>query len=157
MGKYPNRAKGPDNQTAKEFVGFPIEAREAQCSAMQSAYNLFVVPHQLLMTLSACLGKPGGGTRTIGLTSMWHRCLGKSDESARDWEQEYTQDYDRAGKGKSALVTAALLSLKAEVAVILNMFLLGAFHDIKNILTPWILIYYLILLWIKISPKAFLS
>ncbi len=63
---------------------------------------------------------------------MWHKYLGKSDSTTADWEEDDLQNYDRADKGKSALVTAALLSLKAEVAVILGMFLLSVFRDINN-------------------------
>ncbi len=132
MKKYPNKARGSDNQSAKEFIGYPRICREAQCSAMQEAYNLFVVPHQLLLTLSACMGKPGGGTRTIGLTPMWHRCFGKFDTTVSDWEATHTQPYDKAGKGKSALTTASLLNLKAEVAMVLGMSLVSAFHDVKK-------------------------
>jgi len=62
---------------------------------------------------------------------MWHRYFGKSDATVAEWETVYTQSYDKAGKGKSALVTAAVLNLKAEVAVIFKQFVVSAFHDIR--------------------------
>ncbi len=132
MKHYPNKAKGCDNQTSKEFIGFPIEARILQCQAMQKAYDLFVVCHQLLCTLSASIGKQGGGSRTIGLTPMWHRLFGKADTTVREWESNNVKEFDKAGKGKSALTTAALLSLKTEIDVALNYFVVSAFHDIKK-------------------------
>ena len=131
LGNYPSKAKGSDNLTAKEFACFPTVCRLAQCEAMQLAYNSFVVPHQLLLNLSSLIGKQGGGSRTIGLTPMWHRYFGKSDATVAEWETVYTQSYDKAGKGKSALVTAAVLNLKAEVAVIFKQFVVSAFHDIR--------------------------
>ena len=45
----------------------------------------------------------------------------------------YTQPHDKAGKGKSALTTAALLNLKAESAAVLRLFVIYAFHDIKKL------------------------
>ena len=40
--------------------------------------------------------------------------------------------YDKVGKGKSALTTAAVLNLKAEVYVIFVFFIISVSHDIKN-------------------------
>ena len=40
--------------------------------------------------------------------------------------------YDKVGKGKSALTTAVVLNLKAEVYVIFVFFAISVSHDIKN-------------------------
>ncbi len=63
---------------------------------------------------------------------MWHRCFGKADVTVSNWEVENTQSYDKAGKGKSALVAAAVLNIKAEVYATLGLFIISAFHDIKK-------------------------
>ena len=63
---------------------------------------------------------------------MWHRCLGKADKTVEAWEQDNLQSYDKAGKGKSALTVAALLSLKTEIVTILKYFITSAFHEINK-------------------------
>ncbi len=132
MGKYKKISLGADITLPSDLLSYPRVAKAAQCTAMQAAHNEFVVPHQLLLNLNACLGKPSGGVRTICKSPMWYRVVCRTDETVTKWELEHTADFDTAGKGKSALIAAAVRNVKAEVYVVFDEVTATFFNEIKK-------------------------
>ena len=66
---------------------------------------------------------------------MWYRGFCRNAESVSDWALVNTPSFDKAGKGKSAIVAAALRNLRAEFHHVLGYVVVGAFNDIEKFST----------------------
>ena len=89
-------------------------------------------PHQLLLNLNACLGKPNGDSRTITKTPMLYRMVMRANDEIRQWELENKEPFDTATIGSSALIAALLRNLKAEIAANLGKFSIAVFNDFEK-------------------------
>jgi hypothetical protein len=90
------------------------------------------MPHQLLISLNALLGKPGNGCRTVCKTPVLYRMILRIDETVRKCKIENAQAYDTAKVGSSALLAALKRNLKAEVAKWLGQEFASMFNDYEK-------------------------
>ncbi len=132
FSKYKKNSLGVDSTSPVELLQCPPIAKQSLCKSYSKSLENFVVPHQQLITLNSALGKPGGGNRTVALTPMWYRGFCRNAESVSDWALVNTPSFDKAGKGKSAIVAAALRNLRAEFHNVLGYVVVGAFNDIEK-------------------------
>ena len=54
--------------------------------AIKESVDEVAVPHQLVCSLNSCLGKPGGGLRTISKLPMTNRLFNKVSTNVVNWE-----------------------------------------------------------------------
>ena len=113
---------GSDSWSRDEIDGIPDEEKGALAEVLDESVKTVAVPHQNLINLNACLGKPGGDTRTITKTPMLYRMILRSDEDIRQWELENSAPFDTAKIGSSALLAALKRNLRAELAYWLDEF-----------------------------------
>jgi len=116
VNKYKKNSLGIDAWSPNELKGIPAVGKVAIAGAMQQSLRTLAWPHQQLISLNPCLGKPSGGCRTICKTPMLYRMVCRSDDKVKKWEVQNTQTYDAATPGSSALTAALLRNLRAEVA-----------------------------------------
>ena len=89
------------------------------------------LPHQTLISLNACLGKPSGDTRTVTKTPMLYRIMNKvMKPSITRWESQHNGTHNTCAKGISAIGAAAIRNLIAEIAHWLNFEVISAFNDL---------------------------
>ena len=86
-------------------------------------------PHQNLLSLNACLGKPNGGIRTVTKTPLLYRIGCRADTTIPKWEEENLQPYDSACKGASALRAVLLRNFQSEIAHWTGFVVAGVFND----------------------------
>lgn len=112
---YAKETKGIDMWLPSELRALPDFLKQLIASSISYSFKKAVQPIQNLTNLQAMLGKPGGGSRTISKTPVLYRMSLRGRHEVEEWEEDYTGDFDTAGKGKSALLAAAYRSLEAEV------------------------------------------
>ena len=115
LAGYPKETKGIDMWLPSELRSLPEFLKELIASAISYSFKKAVQPIQNLTNLQAMLGKPGGGSRTISKTPVLYRMSLRGRHEVEDCEEDYTGEFDTAGKGKSALLAAAYRSIEAEV------------------------------------------
>ena len=54
---------------------------------------------------------------------------------AKEWESDFTQTYDKAKRGSSALLTALCRGLRAEIAKYINKMPAAVFNDMEKFST----------------------
>jgi hypothetical protein len=113
---YKKDTLGGDFWKPSELRFLPPPAKRSISNACEFAINAVAMPHQIIISLNALLGKPGNGCRTVCKTPVLYRMILRADESVRTWELENAQSYDTAKVGSSALLAALKRNLKAEVA-----------------------------------------
>ena len=104
--------------------------RQEVADSIQQAFINLSWPHQQLVSLNMCLGKPNGGFRTICKSPMLYRMAMRGLKGIRQWEIEHTQMYDTAKTHPSALYAALIRGLKAEVAIRLNKIPIAIFNGV---------------------------
>ena len=115
-----------------ELRSLPGFLKELIAKAISYSFKKAVQPIQNLTNLQAMLGKPGGGSRTISKTPVLYRMSLRGRHEVEDWEEDYTGEFDTAGKGKSALLAAAYRSIEAEVYNYTEEQVIGVFHDMAK-------------------------
>ncbi len=101
-------------------------------SAIQRSMQTSAWPHQHLLSLHPCLGKPGGDYRTICKSPMLYRMALRADSTVRQWEVHTKQEYDTATIGSSALSAALYRNLEMELAKWLGQHALEVYNDFKK-------------------------
>ena len=133
---YTKGSLGGDLWHPSELKGIPPLAREEIASQIDFAFQSLAWPHQSIVSLNPCLGKPNGGCRTICKTPMLYRMalrgLKFEEPSWDKWERMFTQSYDKAKRGSSCLLTALAKGLRAEVGHWCKKVPLGVFNDIEK-------------------------
>ena len=120
LRRYKKNSLGGDLWSATELRGLPKLCRQEKAKSIQQAFINLSWPHQQLVSLNMCLGKPNGGYRTICKSLILYRMAMRGWKGIRQWEIEHTQMYDTAKAHSSALYGALIRGLKAEVATRLN-------------------------------------
>ena len=126
---YHKDTRGSDNWTSTELKALPDFSKSSISDALQLAHHTVVQPHQHLVNLNSCLGKPGNGIRTVCKTPMLYRVSCRLDQSIRDWESNTLQAYDSAKKSSSAALSALSRNFAAEVAMWTGKVSSGVFND----------------------------
>ena len=130
---YSKETLGCDMWSRSELLGLPdIALKGISCSLDMSIANM-VWPHRQLLSLSPCLGKPGGGVRTKCKTPMTYRMALGANATIALWEKNNMQTYDTATKGSSALTAALIRNVRAEIADWLNMLPATIFNDYRKL------------------------
>ena len=113
---YPKETKGVDNFTKTDLKNLP----DFSISELNDNLNLSraktALTYQSLLSLNPCLGKPNGTCRTICKTAMLYRMMCRMDNTVKQWEAHVRQPFDSAGKGSSALESALIRNILAELA-----------------------------------------
>ena len=123
---------GSDCWGRSELAGLPRCANVNIVKALNESLEQIAIPHQLLLNLNACLGKPSGDTRTITKTPMLYRMAMRADEEIKEWESQTESKFDTATKGSSALIAALKRNLAAEIAMWLGDLSLAVFNDFEK-------------------------
>ena len=114
---YKKDSKGVDNWTATELRAVPDLVLDSFTNVLNNSLKVAATPHQNLMSLHPCLGKPNNGARTICKTPMIFRNQSRVlFHDVVKWELDNPRDYDSAQRGSSALQSALYKSLMAEMA-----------------------------------------
>ena len=117
VNTFKKNSKGVDNWLATELKELPKCVASDLVSVLNISLQIAVTPHQNLLSLNPCLGKPGNGVRTICKTPMIVRNLSRTIfGDVKKWEEDNLQTYDSAARGASALQAALLKNLMAEIA-----------------------------------------
>ena len=114
--------------TSQELKWFPPELMEPIVGSMEQSIQTLAMPHQIDLSINACLGKKDG-LRTITLTSLLYAIWNRSQTVVRDWEMENLKDFDTCKPGSSGLLAALGRTLQAEIAYLLEQKIGGFFHD----------------------------
>ena len=111
-------SKGSDCWTCTELKALPKLVLKDLANVFSSCFNSAANPHQNLLSLNPCLGKPNGGVRTISKTPMLYRMMSRCVfDSVVDWEQKHKQhSFDTAARGSSALAAALFRNTLSEMA-----------------------------------------
>ena len=115
-----------------ELRGLPLIARQDIADKINLAFQTLAWPHQSIVSLNPCLGKPNGGVRTICKTPMLYRMSLRGLKGVPKWERMFTQAYDKAKRGSSCLLAALAKGLRAEVAHWRKRVPLSVFNDIEK-------------------------
>ena len=126
---YSKDTKGCDTWTAKILKSLPDAPLSEISDALSLSKKMVAQPHQNLMSLNACLGKPNNSIRTVSKTPMLYRMSCRCDLSVKHWEEANRQEYDSACKGSSAITSALIRNLQAEVAHWLGKQSAAVFND----------------------------
>ena len=132
---YKKNSLGGDLWSATELRGLPKFCRQDIADNIQQAFINLSWPHQQLVSLNMCLGKPNGGYRTICKSPMLYRMARRGLKGIRQWEIEHTQMYDTAKTHSSALYAALIRGFKAAVATRLNRIPAAIFNDFHQFST----------------------
>ena len=95
-------SRGADFFTTKELKWCPAVLQSNIAGSWERCVQTLAMPHQLDMSVQACLGKKDG-LRTVTLTSVLYAVWNRSQEVVRDWEMENLKDFDTCKPGSSAL------------------------------------------------------
>ena len=115
---YKNKAFGSDMWSSLELAGLPILLIDAIALVCKNSFNACCAPHQTLLNLQGCLGKPGSGHRTVTKTPMLYRLTcreGNHRDTIRKWELSIALEQDSAKKGSSAKKAALKRCFYAEL------------------------------------------
>lgn len=126
---YNKETQGCDMWSRTELLLLPKVALSAIVTALNESMANLVWPHQQLLSLNPCLGKPGGGIRTICKTPMTYRTALRTNRSVSQWEKDNKQVYDTATKVSSAFTAALVRNVRAEVAARLGLKSVTIFYD----------------------------
>ena len=129
LAGYKKDALGGDLRGASELRNLPRKIRNMIANQVNDSFQLIAWPHQQLVSLHPCLGKSNGGVRTICLTPMIYRMVLRAIGGIKQWESTYTQDYDKAKTGSSALLVAVARGLRAEIGQLLDRVPAAIFND----------------------------
>ena len=132
LHRYKKNSLGGDVWSATELRALPKVCRQEIADNIQQAFIHLSWPHQQLVSLNMCLGKPNGGYRTICKSPMIYRMAMRGLKGIRQWKIEHTQKYDTAKTHSSALYAALIRGLKAEVATRLNKIPAAIFNDFHH-------------------------
>ena len=72
-------------KTLKQLPDICI-ANIADC--LKESVDRVALPHQSLCSVNSCLGKPGGGIRTISKLPMTNRLYNKVSTNVNHWEKD---------------------------------------------------------------------
>ena len=126
---YRNDTKGSDNWTSSELKALPDHSKSELSNALNNAHLNIAQPHQHLIGLHSCLGKPSNDIRTICKTPMLYRMMCRIDRSIKNWEKLHAQSYDSANAGSSAARSALFRNLSSEIAMWLGKPSAAVFND----------------------------
>ena len=129
---YHKDTMGCDAWTVKLLKSLPDISKSSISDALNLSWQLIAQPHQNLVSLNACLGKPNGGIRTVSKTPMLYRIACRSDFSITHWESDNIQSYDSACKGSSSLQSAIARNFQAELAHWLGKHSAAVFNDMHK-------------------------
>ena len=132
INAYKKDTKGIDVWTITILKQLPDICISHLADAMKHSVDLVAIAHQMLISLNALLGKPGGGVRTIAKTPMLYRIFNNVTNAVQNWEEQYIKSYDTARKGFGALDAALQRNLAAEVAQLLGYEYAAVFNDFKK-------------------------
>ena len=132
---YNKGSLGADLWHPNELRSLPWCCRSKVAEGIDRSFQRLAWPHQHVLSLSPLLGKPTGGTRAITKTPMLYRISLRGLGGAKEWESEFTQTYDKAKRGSSALLTALCRGLRAEIAKYINKVPAAVFNDMEKIST----------------------
>ena len=82
---YNKDSKGSDNWISSELKALPDHSKSSMADAMHAAKTRIAQPHQHLLDLNSCLGKPNKDIRTICKTPMMYRLRCRIDQTIKDW------------------------------------------------------------------------
>ena len=83
---YRKDGLGADLWSATELKAIPNVCKAEVADAMQFSVRCIAWPHQNLLSLNPCLGKPDGGIRTICKTPMTYRIACRARKEVAQWE-----------------------------------------------------------------------
>ena len=130
INSYKKNSKGTDCWTADELKAMPQLVIDDLANVFSSCFNSAANPHQNLLCLNACLGKPSGGVRTISKTPMLYRMVSRCIfDKVVAWEEANVQSYDAAARGSSSLQASLYRNLLSEVAYYNEEEILAIFND----------------------------
>ena len=129
---YGKDTLGSDNWKATDVDSLPDRCLGGIACSMNQSVQSVAMPHQLLLPLNSCLGKPQGGCRTICKTPMLYRLTVRTDNSVRQWEKSCKTSFDCATVKSSALVAALERGVQAEMAFWLKEYFAAMFNDFSN-------------------------
>ena len=112
---YHKGSLGVDCWHPAELRGLPAFARNSISDIIQKSFTCLVWPHQQLLSLNPCLGKPNGGVRTVCKTPMLYRMAIRAVHGAADWEKTFSQHYDKAKSNSSAHFAAVQRNFRLEL------------------------------------------
>ena len=103
----------------KEVMSWPSEAIDDLVGLFNSIESSLAWPQQAILNKLAFLTKPTGDDRSIGLGTFLFRLWQKVGAPVtRSWEEIWTQGWDTAKKGSSAIKAALRRAVVSEVAVL---------------------------------------
>ena len=110
---------GLDLWHPKEAMSWPSEAIDDLVGFLNSIEASLAWPQQAILNRLAFLIKPTGDDRSIGLGAFLFRLWQKiRPPVTRSWEEVWTQEWDTAKKGSSAIKAALRRAVASEVAVL---------------------------------------
>lgn len=112
---YRKDTLGIDAMKCSELRQLPLCSRDSTSSDINKLLSTAALPHQLLISLNPCLGKPGGGCSTTSKTPMIYRMTIRADTTVMQWESANMDSYDIAQVGSSALRAAFTICFRAEL------------------------------------------
>ena len=130
---YNNDTRGSDSWQMKTLKQLPDICIANIADCLKESVDRVALPHQSLCSLNSCLGKPGGGIRTISKLPMTNRLYNKVSTNVNNWEKDLLNNacgsYETAKKGHSALDAALYRNIVAEIAHWLGQFVACALND----------------------------
>lgn len=104
VSTYRKDAPGPDDLGRKEFGDMPGAAKAPIEKALGNPLQTFDAPHQLLLNMNHCVGKPKGDCRTISETPILHRLFMRANADVREWRLQNSAPCEAAQVGCSASI-----------------------------------------------------
>ena len=129
---YNKGSLGGDLWHPNELKSLPTLARQQIATNLNKSFKELAWPHQSILSLNPCLGKPSGGCRTICKTPMLYRMCLRGLKGVPKWERMFTQAYDKAKRGSSCLLTALARGLRAEIAHWCKRVPVAVFNDMEK-------------------------
>jgi hypothetical protein len=110
-------APGADGWIPYEWKGLGPEPCHDLCQLFLKAEKDLMWPTSTTQVVMALLPKPGGGERTIGLTSGFYRLYMRIRKPGiARWQDEHVGHWDHAVRGSSALRAAIIREFRNDLA-----------------------------------------
>ena len=129
--EYKTNPLGVDCWGNTELRHLPDIASGASADAIQQSLRTVAWPHQLLISINACLGKPGkpnADSRIIRKKKIY-RATVSNRNNVKQWSIDSKDSFDSSAKGGSALYAALYRNLFAEIAHWLGEAPIAIFND----------------------------
>ena len=124
---------GLDLWHPKEVMSWPSEAIDDLVGLLNSIEESLAWPQQAILNKLVFLTKPNGDDRSIGLGAFLFRLWQKiRSPVTRSWEEVWTQEWDTAKKGSSAIKAALRRAVASEVAVLKGLLSAAVLWDLTS-------------------------